>query len=161
MAAEPSLWDIYVDAVMRIEASGGVFWVWPASAGSTTGQYPDPEGRPIYVITAHNPGGQVASETANALAEARLTAELERRGLTWWPAAGGDPTWTHVEPGAALIDVDKTDVLALGAEFGQEAIFMLTPAERRIIGCTDNRVTVTGWSSKPETDLSASADEAV
>jgi hypothetical protein len=77
VAAEPSLWDIYVDAVMRIEPPGGVFWVWPAPTGSTTAEYPDPEGRPIYVITAHNPGGQKAPDAANALAEARLTAELE------------------------------------------------------------------------------------
>jgi Protein of unknown function (DUF3293) len=145
---EPSAWSAYVGAVMRIEAPGGVFWVRPAPRASTAGEYPDPGGRPIYVLTAHNPGGQIASDTANALAEKRLAAELERRGLTWWPAAGGDPSWTHVEPGAAVIDVDEDedDVLALGTEFGQDAIFKLTPADRRIVGCADKRVTVTGWS---------------
>jgi hypothetical protein len=150
MAEEPSAWSAYVSAMMRIEAPGGVFWVRPAPQASTTGEYPDPEGRPIYVLTAHNPGGRVAPDTANALAEKRLTAELERRGLTWWPAAGGDPSWTHVEPGAAVIDVAEDDVLALGAEFGQDAIFVLTPADRRIVGCTDKQVTVTGWSNEPD-----------
>lgn len=149
MAEEPSAWSAYVSAMMR-EAPGGVFWVRPAPQASTTGEYPDPEGRPIYVLTAHNPGGRVAPDTANALAEKRLTAELERRGLTWWPAAGGDPSWTHVEPGAAVIDVAEDDVLALGAEFGQDAIFVLTPADRRIVGCTDKQVTVTGWSNEPD-----------
>jgi hypothetical protein len=146
--AEPSAWSAYVDALIRIEAPGGVFWVRPAPTASAAGEYPDPEGRAIYVLTAHNPGGRVASDTANALAEARLTAELERRGLTWWPAAGGDQTWTHVEPGAALIGIEENDAIALGAEFGQEAIFMLTPANRQIIACADQRVTVTGWSSR-------------
>jgi hypothetical protein len=137
---------------MRIEAPGGVFWVRPAPRASTTGEYPDAEGRPIYVLTAHNPGGRVAPDAANALAEKRLAAELERRGLTWWPAAGGDPSWTHVEPGAAVIDADENDMLALGAEFGQDAIFALTPADRQIVSCTDQRVTVTGWSSEREAE---------
>jgi hypothetical protein len=147
MAGEPSAWSAYVGAVMRIEAPGGMFWVRPAPRAST-GEYPDPEGRPIYVLTAHNPGGQVIPDTENARAEERLTAELERRGLTWWPAAGGDPSWTHVEPGAAVIGADEDDMLALGAEFGQDAIFVLTPANRRIVSCIDQRVTVTGWSSE-------------
>jgi hypothetical protein len=103
MAGEPGAWRAYVGAEMRIEAPGGVFWIRPAPLTFTSGEYPDPEGRPIYVLTAHSPGGQIASDTANALAEERLTAELERRGLTWWPAAGGDPSWTHVEPGAAAV----------------------------------------------------------
>jgi hypothetical protein len=148
MTAEPGAWGAYVTAVMRIEAPGGVFWVGPAKARSATGEYPDPEGRPIYVVTAHNPGGRVAPDEANALAEARLTAELEQRRLTWWPAAGGDPSWTHVEPGAALIGIEQNDAIALGAEFGQEAIFKLTPADRQIIACADQRVTLTGWSSR-------------
>jgi len=158
VTAEPGGWDAYVGAVMRIEAPGGVFWVRPAPVACTAGEYPDPMGRAIYVMTAHNPGGQIVSDAANAAAEARLAAELERRGLTWWPAAGGDPSWTHVESGAAVIEVDEADAVALGAEFGQEAIFALTPAVRRIIGCADRRVVATGWSSGPDADPSVSAD---
>jgi hypothetical protein len=79
----------------------------------------------------------------------RLAAELERRRLTWWSTAGGDPSWTHVEPGAAVIGVDEADAVALGAEFGQDAIFVLTPGDRRVVGCTDRRVVATGWSIEP------------
>jgi len=152
MTAESGAWDAYVGAVMRIEAPSGVFWVRPAPVARTNGEYPDPAGRAIYVMTAHNPGGRITSDTANALAEARLTAELERRELVWWPAAGGDPSWTHVEPGAAVIGMDEADAIALGAEFGQEAIFALTPADRRVIGCAGRRVVATGWSSAPGAD---------
>jgi hypothetical protein len=155
MTAGTSTWGAYVSAVIRIEAPGGVFWVRPAPVTSTTGEYPYPDRHAIYVLTAHNPGGQIAPDTANATAEARLTAELRRRRLTWWPATGGDPSWTHVEPGAAVIGMDEADAIALGAEFGQEAIFVLTPADRRVVGCTDRRVMTTGWSSKLDAGLSA------
>ena len=155
MTEEPSAWSAYVAAVIRIEAPGGVYWVRPSPLTFTTGEYPDPEGRPIYVLTAHNPGGRVVSDTENASAEARLAVELGRRGLTWCPASGGDPSWTHVEPGVALIGVDQADAIALGAEFGQEAIFALTRTERRVVGCADKRVTATGWSIEREADEGA------
>jgi hypothetical protein len=159
MTATPSVWDAYVGAVIRIKTPVDVFWVRPAAVGVTTGEYPDPAGRAIYVMTAHNPGGRIASSAVNASAEARLAAELERRGLMWWPAAGGDSSWAHVESGAAVIGMDEADALALGAEFGQDAIFVLTPADRRVVGCADRRVVATGWSCEPDTDLSASADD--
>ena len=151
MTAVPSGWNAYVAAVIRIKTPRGVIWVRPAPITRTAGEYPDPEAHAIYVITADNPGGQIASDTANAAAEARLAAELERRGLTWWPAAGGNPSWTHVEPGAAVIGMDDADAVALGAEFGQDAIFVLTPVDRRVVGCTDNRAVTTGWSTEPDT----------
>jgi hypothetical protein len=148
MTAQPSVWDAYVSAVIRMEAPGGVFWVRPVPVARTTGEYPDPAGRTIYVMTAHNPGGQVASGTTNAAAETRLAVELQRRELAWWPATGGDPSWTHVEPGAAVVGVDEAEALALGAQFGQDAIFVLTPAGRRVLGCADRRVVATGWTSE-------------
>jgi hypothetical protein len=93
------------------------------------------------------------SDASNAAAQARFVAELERRGLTWWPAAGGDPSWKHVEVSAAVIGMDEADAIALGAEFGQDAIFALTPAGRRVIGCADRRVVATGWSIEPHADV--------
>ena len=146
MTGKSSKWGAYIDAVLRMESPGGVVWVRPAPVSWRTGQYPDPEGRTICVITAHNPGGQLASDAENGSAQTRLEAELERRGLTWWPAAGGDPSWTHVEASAAVIGMSEADAIALGAQFGQDAIFVLTPASRRIVGCLSARELSTGWS---------------
>jgi hypothetical protein len=157
MTADSGSWDAYETAVIRIEAPGGVAWVRPAPLTRTAGDYPDPAGRPIYVITAHNPGGQVASDKDNARAEALLADELGQRGLTWWPAAGGDPSWTHVEPGAAVLGLDEADAVALGAAFGQDAIFVVTPAGRRVVGCAGERATTTGWSIGPDVPPSVSA----
>ena len=80
MTAEPSVWDAYAGAVMRVEAPGGVFWVRPAPVALTRGEYPDPAGRPIYVLTAHNPGGQTVSATANASAEDGLRPSSDGEG---------------------------------------------------------------------------------
>jgi hypothetical protein len=143
-------WGAYIDAVLRIETPGGVIWVRPAPLSRTSGEYPDPEGRTICVITAHNPAGRLASRTENDSAQAELVAELKRLGLTWWPAVGGDPSWTHVEASAAVIGIAEANAIALGARFGQDAIFVLTPAERLIVGCAEKRWVASGWSIRPE-----------
>jgi hypothetical protein len=159
MTDPPSGWDAYEDAVLRIEAPGGATWVRCMPILQTAGEYPDPEGRTIYVITAHNSGGRLAPDAENAAAQARLVRELGRRGLTWWPAAGGDPTWSHVEASVAVVGIQAADAVALGAQFGQEAIFALTPRYRQVLGCTGMRVASTGWSVEPEPDLAGAADE--
>jgi hypothetical protein len=138
-------WSAYAAAVVRLETPDGVVWVNPAPVTQTRSNYPDPDGRVICVVTAHNPQGQTVSEKQNAKAERRLERELKRRGWTWWPAAGGDPAWKHVETSAAVVGVEESEVAALGAEFGQEAIFVLTPASRRVLSCVGNRELSTGW----------------
>jgi Protein of unknown function (DUF3293) len=150
MTGNPGGWSAYINAVLRIEAPSGVIRVRPAPVSWTSGEYPEPDGRAICVITAHNPGGRSASGADNAAAQAQLAAVLEERGLTWWPAAGGDPSWTHVEDSAAVIGMDETDAIALAAQFGQDAIFVLTAADRQVAGCTERRVVATGWSIEPE-----------
>jgi hypothetical protein len=146
MRTELGGWDAYTSSVVRIEAPAGVIWLRPAPVTRTDGQYPDPAGRPISVITAHNPAGRLASGEANTAAQTRLESRLRQRGLTWWPAAGGDPPWAHVEASVALIGIPEADAVALGAEFKQDAIFVFTPAGRRIVSCTDDRVVTTGWT---------------
>lgn len=146
MTGNPDRWSAYAGALLRIEAPGGVLWMRPAPVTWTRGTYPDPEGRVICVITAHNPGGQTVSEGENARQQRRLERELTRRGWTWWRAAGGDPSWEHVEASAAVVGVGEAEVVTLGAKFGQDAIFVLTPAGRRIVGCLTARELSTGWS---------------
>lgn len=82
MAENSGLWSAYGDALLRIETPGGVVWVGPAPVTQTRGTYPDPEGRVICVITAHNPGGQTLSYKENTKKQKRLERELNRRGWT-------------------------------------------------------------------------------
>jgi len=143
-------WDAYFQPSLWIETLSGAAWVHPAPVGVNEGNYPDPTGRVICVITAHNPGGRAASEQENAAAQRRLEDELTQRGWTWWPAAGGDASWTHVEASAAVIGAKEAEVAALGADFGQDAIFVLDPKRRRIVDCVSGRAAATGWTVELE-----------
>jgi hypothetical protein len=44
----------------------------------------------------------------------------------------------------------EAEAIGLGARFGQEAIFVLTPADHRVAGCAERRIAATGWSIEPE-----------
>jgi hypothetical protein len=143
-AAQPAAWDAYVTTEVRIELPGGAVRMVPGPPLQASGSYPDPEGRPIAVITAGAP----------------LAAELTSRGLPWWPAAGADPSWTHVEQGVAVPGLSEAEALALGTRYGQEVIIVLTPASRRVIDCATGRRSVTGWIIASEAELAGQELEA-
>jgi hypothetical protein len=158
--ALPTAWDAYLTAEVSIDAPGGTVRVFPAPPLQASGQYPDPDGRAISVITAHNPGGVVAGAQENERAQRALEDELTQRGVPFWPAAGADPDWTHVEPSVAVLGMAEPDALALAARYGQEAIFVLTPASRKVIDCATGRRAMTGWVIAAEADLADEHDEA-
>jgi Protein of unknown function (DUF3293) len=72
----------------------------------------------------------------------------------------GDSSWTHAEDSAAVTGMDEADAIALGAQFGQDAIFVLTPTERQVAGCAQPRIVTTGWSIEPEADSPAATGAA-
>jgi hypothetical protein len=146
-------WDAYLSAEIRIDLPDGAIRVFPAPAMQASGEFPDPAGRPVAVMTAHNPGGITVDPAVNARAQALLESEVASRGHLWWPAAGADPSWAHVEDGVAIPGISEAEALELGAKFGQEAIFVLTPASRRVIDCVTRRRTVTGWVIVAEAGL--------
>jgi hypothetical protein len=155
----PGAWDAYLTTEVRIDVPGGAVRVFPAPPLQASGQYPDAEGRAIAVITACNPGGVAADAAENERAQQALEEELARLGVPFWHAAGASPDWTHVEPSVAVPGLAEPDALALGARYGQEAIFMLTPASRKVIDCATGRRTMTGWVIVAEADLADEHDE--
>jgi hypothetical protein len=158
--AESGAWESYVTTEVRIDLPGGAVRVFPAPPLQASGRYPDPAGRPIAVVTAHNPQGRVVCGEANAAAQKLLEDELTGLGLEWWPAAGADPSWEHVERSVAVPGLSEADALALGAKYDQEAVFILTPASRKVIDCVTGRRSITGWVIAPEADLAAEEFEA-
>ncbi len=79
-AASGDPWDAYFGASLLVETPDGAVWVYPAPVGVGEGNYLDPNGSVICVITAHNQGGRAASDQENAAAQQRLEDELAQRG---------------------------------------------------------------------------------
>ncbi|MFH9983923.1 DUF3293 domain-containing protein [Streptomyces sp. NPDC017179] len=99
------------------------------------------------MITAWNPRGRTASAEDNARAQDVLLDEIRRRGLTWWPAEGGDACGTHREESVAVVGLSDTTARELGRRFGQDAIFAWTPGAWRVLACDSETAAVSGWAA--------------
>lgn len=141
-------WDHYSAAVVRIGLPTGWVQIEPAPPGSTTGPFPDPAGRTIHVLTAHNPRGQHADARTNDHAHHQLLHHVQAAGHQPLAAAGADPTWTHVEESIAILGMTDADARALGHRFGQDAIFAWTPTHWTVTSCTDDRRSIHGWAAR-------------
>ncbi|MEU4327035.1 DUF3293 domain-containing protein [Nonomuraea dietziae] len=139
-------WQLYQAAVVRLAVDGAWLQVAPAEPGVHAGAFPDPEGRTIHVITAHNPRGRTVPAADNARAHRRLTAELDALALSWWPAAGGDVTWTHVEESVAVVGLDDDTARRIGARYEQDAVFAWDPRRWRLLECEGDHQVTSGWS---------------
>lgn len=72
-------------------------------------------------ITAWNPGPTRYDRDENDRRQQALEAELEARGLVWFPGRGvGDDGWT--EEAALVLGLGQADALELGARFAQRAV---------------------------------------
>lgn len=138
-------WDQYTKARVRVDAPGGTVWVDPAPLGDVHGLFPDPRGRSIHIITADNPGGVQAGEAENRAAHASLVANVRRQGLEYWPAVGGDPSWTHTEISLAVLGLDDALACQVGREFGQDAVFAWSPTSWVVVGCMGSLRVEQGW----------------
>ena len=91
-------WNDYATAVVRVYLPTGPVIVAPQPPGTVEGAFPAELGAgPAAVVTAYNPHGELASESVNRSAHVALINRLDREGRTWFPAVGGDPSWTHTE----------------------------------------------------------------
>jgi hypothetical protein len=151
-------WDDYTQAVLRLELPGGEIEVVPGAFGRVTGTFPG-NGRPVHIITAHNPGGHLSSPDDNALAQPRLVARVAETALEHYPAECGDRAWEHVEPSLAVVGLDREQACALGRELGQDAIFEWSPGALAVLSCTDARAHYTGWVSTPVKGAGAQPSE--
>lgn len=118
----------------------------PAERGTAEG--PRPPADRVHVISAWNPGGDLAEPTANATAQRSLVTDIREAGWTHWDAEGValDDTWA--EDSIAVADVDETAVLDIARRYGQAAIFRWT-ADALAIVWTDARPdTVAGYVSR-------------
>lgn len=80
-----------------------------------------PDFRQWVVITAWNPFGRIASETANERANTQLKDVLHERGWPFVEAVGELSEWK--EDSVLALVPSREDALELGRRFQQEAVF--------------------------------------
>ena len=94
---------------------------------------------------AWDPGRERPGPAVNRRAQAGLEAELRALGFPL-PAVGVDPLTGRSDEGLAVRGASEFEVLALGARYGQDAVYAWTPAEWAIVACRGGRRMVSGWS---------------
>ena len=138
-------WASYARAVVDVvPAEGEPFRLVPDRVGSA-GRWPDGLDPPVTVVTAWNPDGVLVPPGDNRAGNQRLVDELQRLGLTWWPAVGRDLDSAHHEEGVAVSGLTVAEGLALGRRYGQAAVYVWTPDEWSVVSCTDDRRHTCGW----------------
>lgn len=116
---DPELLHAYRTTTWTVHLSSGTVHVRPNNAVPL--QLP----RPLAIITAYNPASEIRSKAENEAANRRLSLALQHAGARCFPAVAGGTgpeadRWT--EPGFAVAGLLRAQVVALGEQFGQNAI---------------------------------------
>jgi hypothetical protein len=91
-----------------------------------------------HVITGWNPGDARPSQAENEAANDRLRQMLATRGLQPVRAIGADPDSDHAEESWAVAGLDDQEARAIGAEFGQVAVFRIADGAQTVLACTED-----------------------
>jgi CBS domain-containing protein len=95
---------------------------------------------PAYIVSAWNPGLCTRSREANDLAHVRLHEVIERKGADVLVVHGYASDGTQHETGLLTSGLSRNDVVRLGLDLGQLAVFELDERELLVIRCTDGKV---------------------
>lgn len=90
---------------------------------------------PVHVVTAWNPGALRPTEERNREADRELRGRLVQLGFQPHRAVGCDPASPHHEEGWAVVGMSDERACALGAEFGQDAVFRIDPGTLTVLAC--------------------------
>ncbi|HSK58866.1 MAG TPA: DUF3293 domain-containing protein [Actinomycetospora sp.] len=131
----------YTRAVLRVPELGLV--LSPQAPGQVEGTFPFDDA--VHVVTAHNPGAARLGPQENAARQARLEAELDARGLRHWATVAGAEDGSHAEAGAMVLGLDDEGARALGATWGQDAVFRWSHAAWSVLACDDAEPVDLGW----------------
>lgn len=132
----------YTRAVLRVPELGLV--LRPQAPGQVEGTFPFDDDA-VHVVTAANPGANRFSEEENTARQARLEAELDARGLRHWATVAGAEDGSHAEAGALVVGLDDDAARALGAAWGQDAVFRWSRAAWSVLACDDAEPVDLGW----------------
>lgn len=149
---QQGLWGGFAKAVVRVtlDERTSVILV-PAPPGSV-GQYPFDS--PVHIVTAYNPRGDHADEAANQRSHAELVAAAAAAGWSALPTVGSGPDGSMPEPGLAILDITLDEAVALGARFGQAAVYAWHPDRLEIVGVFEDHTRSLGWRVEDAPSLS-------
>jgi hypothetical protein len=133
-------WAAYASTIVQIvrPAEGDFVTVRgapPGGAGGEAGRWPWDSEEPVSIVTAWDPGHERPGLEVNRRRGAELESEVRRRARRVLHAVGVDPSSAHREEGVAVLGLAVDDVVALGARYGQEAVFVWTPEAWSIVSC--------------------------
>jgi S-adenosylmethionine synthetase len=122
--APPDLEAAYRSTTFGVETDSGIIYIRPGVANRLLDcLLAEHEAHSWAYITAHNPGSRLLTAQENAVRHHRLVRHVEERGLTHLPGQGvGDGGDWPAEESLLVLDVTEEHAVALGAEFGQNAV---------------------------------------
>lgn len=132
----------YTRAVLRVPDLAVT--LRPRPAGQVDGAFPFDA--PVHVVTAHNPGAERPGAAGNAARQTRLEEELDARGVRWWRTVAGAEDGSHAEEGALVVGLDDTAACALGAAWGQDAVFRWSSTAWTVLACDGSPSVDLGWA---------------
>jgi hypothetical protein len=138
-------WVSYGRTVVEIRRSEVGSLTVRSAVSADAAIWPWPTGDPVHFLTAWDPGPERPGQVINRARQAALETDLRPLAEVLLDAVGVDPVTGRREEGAAVIGVAEPVVLALGARFGQDAVFAWTPAEWSIVGCRGGRRLTSAW----------------
>jgi Protein of unknown function (DUF3293) len=133
-------WAAYAGTIVQIvrPAEGDFVTVRGAPPGGPrgkAGRWPWASEEPVAILTAWDPGDERPGVEVNRRRGVKLESEVRRRAKRVLHAVGVDPSSEHREEGVAVLGLAVDEVVALGARYRQEAIFVWTPEAWSIVSC--------------------------
>jgi hypothetical protein len=154
-------WASYERTVVEIlHPGGGILRVRSAPVADEA-RWPWPDGQPVHLLTAWDPGLERPGREVNRARQAALEADLALLSVPLLAAVGVDPATGRREEGVAVRGLPEADALALGVRYGQDAVFAWTPTAWAIVACRGERRLTSGWSlvvSEPGFRFSRASD---
>jgi hypothetical protein len=124
---DPQLARAYDSAAYEVDFPSG-------TVAFRVGEGP-PREPPSVILTAFNPGHERPPLPENEAANRELQELLDRRGIAWLPARGLNADRTHVEPSFAVLNLRRSEALAIARQFRQAAIFAWDGHRGSIVWC--------------------------
>ena len=139
-------WASYERTVVEVLCPRGDILRVRSAPDADEAAWPWPDGQPVHLLTAWDPGLERPGRDVNRVRQAALEADLARLSVPLLAAVGVDPTTGRREEGVAVRGLPEAEVLAFGVRYGQDAMFAWTPTEWAVVACRGGRRLVSGWS---------------